>query len=93
MMAVAKRKWNERPSAALLCCVILVRQSNWLFASLWLTFSLFRFLHPHRTKSVNARYLCEAGEIELPIKTMVAIEKHCVARFAYTSSQRSPMAA
>lgn len=71
----------------------LVRRSNWLFASLLLTFSLFRFLHLHHTKSVNARFLCEAGEIELPIATMVTIEKQDVACFAYTGFQSSPKAA
>ena len=47
----------------------LAKQPNRSFASVLLVFSLFRFLHPHHPSSVNARYLCESGEIDPPAKT------------------------
>jgi hypothetical protein len=47
----------------------LAKQPNRSFASVLLAFSLFRFLHPHHPSSVNARHLCESGEIEPPAKT------------------------
>jgi hypothetical protein len=41
----------------------LIKQPNWSFVSILLVFSWIRFLHPHHTNSVNARYLCESGKV------------------------------